>query len=275
MTSALTTRRPTALDAHPARAGEPAKLANRIADELRRLIVNGQFADGDALRPTSELMAHFGVSRPTLRAALRILEGENLVRVTQGSRSGARIYKPTVGTAARVAGQTLQASGATLGDLYQAQLAVEPFAARLLAERRDSRDIVRLRAHLARMRAPMERGDAAEQNAFQARFHQLLIDLTGNKVLSLTAGLIASVLEQHHGRRVGRLSEEDRRHITPEFRSRGARSMSRLVGLIEAGDADAAESHWRAHLTNSTRYWMSIYDPHEFIDMLGSDPPPG
>jgi GntR family transcriptional regulator, transcriptional repressor for pyruvate dehydrogenase complex len=211
-------------------------------------------------------LVRFGVSRPTLREAFRILESENLVRVTQGSRSGVRIYKPTVDTAARFAGQTLQATGATLGHLYEAQLAYEPFAARLLAERRDSRDILRLRAHLAQVTPMIEQGDSVGQSGAQARFHQLLVDLTGNKVLSFTAGLIANVLEQHHRR-----SAEAYRHlgdVNPEFRRRGARSMSKLVRLIEAGDGPAAEAHWREHLVNASEHWLSVQDAHQLIDMF-------
>jgi DNA-binding FadR family transcriptional regulator len=243
--------------------------SSKIADELRRRIVSGQFADGDALEPTRDLLARFGVSRPTLRAAFRILEAEDLVRVTQGSRSGARIYRPSAATAARAAGHVLQAGGATLRDLYEAQLAFEPFAARLLAERCDPRDIVRLRSHLGALRGHMERGDVGEQNASQTRFHQLLADLTGNKVLALVADLVATVLEGHHRAKGESVSVMARREMSPEFRSRGVRSTARLVRLIEAGDGAAAERHWREHLTNSTAYWLSVFDPHEAIDIFG------
>ena len=64
------------------------KVAELVADQIRRRIVRGHLEEGEALLPESELMAEFGVSRPTLREAFRILESESLITVTRGSRGG-------------------------------------------------------------------------------------------------------------------------------------------------------------------------------------------
>ena len=62
------------------------KTAELVAGTLRRMVVDGQLKDGDFLPNEAELMAHFGVSRPTLREAVRVLESERLVEVRRGSR---------------------------------------------------------------------------------------------------------------------------------------------------------------------------------------------
>jgi len=67
------------------------KTAELVAGTLRRMVVDGQLKDGDFLPNEAELMAHFGVSRPTLREAVRVLESERLVEVRRGSRTGARV----------------------------------------------------------------------------------------------------------------------------------------------------------------------------------------
>ena len=66
------------------------KTAELVARTLRRMVVDGQLKDGDFLPNEAELMSHFGVSRPTLREAVRVLESERLVEVRRGSRTGAR-----------------------------------------------------------------------------------------------------------------------------------------------------------------------------------------
>ncbi|MDT5398354.1 MAG: GntR family transcriptional regulator, transcriptional repressor for pyruvate dehydrogenase complex, partial [Mycobacterium sp.] len=70
------------------------KTAELVAGTLRRMVVDGQLKEGDFLPNEAELMAHFGVSRPTLREAVRVLESERLVEVRRGSRTGARVRVP-------------------------------------------------------------------------------------------------------------------------------------------------------------------------------------
>lgn len=228
---------------------------------MRRLIVSGEVVSGGALQPTNLLMQRFGVSRATLREAFRILETERLVSVRRGSRTGVRVLEPGIDSAAHIVGQTLQATGATIGDLYQAQLALEPFAAALLAERRDRRDIMQLRSHLAQLELTLNGGEPSVHAVELARFHRLLVDLSGNKVLSLTAGLIAEVLERH---RRSEIVNADMEHPTEaarhDFADMGLRSIAKLVAMIEAGDAPGAEQHWREHVQNANSFWLRFQD---------------
>jgi DNA-binding transcriptional MocR family regulator len=66
----------------------------QIADELRRLIVSGQLSEGDSLGREPELVERFGVSRPSLREALRILEAEGLISVVRGMLGGVVVHAP-------------------------------------------------------------------------------------------------------------------------------------------------------------------------------------
>jgi len=111
------------------------KTAELVAAHLRNQIVRGQLVEGDSLPPEAELMADFGVSRPTLREAFRVLESESLITIRRGARGGAKVHGISPTTAARYAGLLLQARGTTLADVYQCRIILEPAAARLLAER--------------------------------------------------------------------------------------------------------------------------------------------
>ena len=77
------------------------KTAELIAGRLRRQIVRGELKEGDTLPPELALMGQFGVSRPTLREAFRILETESLICVRRGARGGAQVTAPELSVAAR------------------------------------------------------------------------------------------------------------------------------------------------------------------------------
>ena len=64
------------------------KTAEVVAGDIRKRIVRGEIREGDFLQPEAHLMEHYGTSRPTIREAFRILENEQFISVTRGSRSG-------------------------------------------------------------------------------------------------------------------------------------------------------------------------------------------
>src|ERR1700724_1029912 len=111
------------------------KAAESVSKELRNQIVRGTLKQGDSLAAEGELMTRFGVSRPTLREAIRILESEGLIRISRGARGGAAVLSPNINIAARHIGFVLQANGTTLADIYRVHLVVEPAAARMVAEK--------------------------------------------------------------------------------------------------------------------------------------------
>src|SRR5947208_13352687 len=94
------------------------RAADVVADHLRRQIVRGVLPEGRSLPPEEQLLAEFGVSGPTLRAAYRVLESEGLVSVHRGARGGATVHRPTIAVASRYVGVLLQADGTTLADLF-------------------------------------------------------------------------------------------------------------------------------------------------------------
>ncbi|MDO7842268.1 FadR/GntR family transcriptional regulator [Sphingomonas immobilis] len=241
------------------------RASETIAETLRREIIAGRPVDR-----TPALMARFGVSRPTLREAFRVLESERLIEVRHGSRSGVRPLRPAPDSAARVTGQTLQAAGATIEQLYEAREAFEPFAAALLARRRDRRDIADLRAAHSELAALVDARAWTDLAGALARFHQRLVALTGNQMLALTAATIATLLETHQRNRDRHAEPVEPDAAALEFRSRGVRSIARLTRLIETGDAAGAEAHWRTHLVNSADFWLAGQDRHAIIDILGS-----
>ena len=102
------------------------KMAEMIADRLRRQIVRGELAEGETLPSEQQLQARFVVSRPTLREAYRILESESLITIRRGAHGGAVVRVPNSDVAARYAALILEYRGTPLDDLYQARIVIEP-----------------------------------------------------------------------------------------------------------------------------------------------------
>lgn len=75
------------------------KAAELVAASLRGRILRRDLVPGDKLPPESALMAQYGVSRPTLREALRLLEAQQLLEVRRGARGGGVVRTPGTGPA--------------------------------------------------------------------------------------------------------------------------------------------------------------------------------
>ncbi len=215
------------------------KTAELVATQIRRQIIRGELQEGDALLPESELMREFGVSRPTLREAFRILESESLISVTRGSRGGARVHAPDIQTAARYAGLILQYGQVTLEDVQSARTIIEPPAARMLAERRDKASCDALRELIDQEKSATDDGPAFAE--LSTRFHELLMERAGNQTLALLVSMLHDIVERH-------AEWSLHQYMSERSLKKSIRSQEKLIELIEAGEAEAAENHWRNHI---------------------------
>ena len=235
------------------------KTAELVAARISRRIIRGEVKEGEALLPESELMAEFGVSRPTLREAFRILESEALISVTRGSRGGARVHPPDIRVVARFAGLFLQYAGTTLEDVQTARVVVEPPAARMLAERRDREATAKLRELIAREELVLEDSHAFAE--LSTRFHELLMELAGNRTLALVVGMLHDIIEMH-------VESSMERYPDVDATRRSVRSQERLLELIEAGDVEGAEQHWRDHVRNAGRWILDVAGRKSVVDLF-------
>lgn len=230
----------------PVRAPKTAEL---IAEQIRTNIVRGALKPGDTLPTEVELAKQFGVSRPTLREAFRILESESLIIVRRGSRGGIEVATPDPSVAAKDFGLLLQLSATTLADVHEARKVIEPAAARMLALEHTQRDIDDLNASVGALavlvNAGVEDADFGEWIAAVYRFHDLLMERCGNKTLAIFSGMLREVISRHMSRAV---TASDRpAEIETQFRKL-VRALAKLVRLVEAGDAGEAERFWRTHM---------------------------
>jgi GntR family transcriptional regulator, transcriptional repressor for pyruvate dehydrogenase complex len=221
------------------------KVAELVAADLRWRIVAGELADGDELPRESDLLDEFGVSRPSLREALRVLETEGLVQIRRGNVGGAIVRRPNASTAAYHLSLTLRANDVTHEDLGVARLSIEPVCAALAAGLDDRQAIV---DELTRLIDESERCPTIAAFTESAHaFHRRLTELCGNTTVTLLAGTLESVW----------IAQEDRAMAfdvnlddVPE-RKRSIAAHRRLVAAIAAGNGDRASREMRKHLTEA------------------------
>src|SRR6201994_717501 len=146
---------------------EVPKASDVLADELRERILNGEFAEGDALPPERELQAQTRMSRATVREPLRILQVQGLVRVRWGRAGGTFVQLPGRDAVAKSVSLLIRGQQFRLTDLLETREAIEPFCARLAARNRTDEDL-----------ASMDQANdvLADENGSLAKFLQANVD---------------------------------------------------------------------------------------------------
>lgn len=239
------------------------KTAELVAGQLRRKIVRGELRPGDLLAPETELLNQFGISRPTLREALRILESEQLITVRRGARGGAIVCEPSANAAARNLGLVLQHRGTTLEDVYTARTLIERECAKFVARKRTKADLKLLWAEV-------ERGESVlhDPNLLiraHTEFHALVVRLARSQTLELLDGMLRSIVDRGN---ISRIAEDIAQPSVTEATRKGARAHRVLVELIEARNVDEAEALWGRHLSEADKYLVAG-NVKTVLDLLG------
>lgn len=216
------------------------KAAELIADTLRTRIVLGELKPGDALLSEAALMVEFNVSRASLREAFRILDAESLIEVKRGARGGARVTLPTDEAAAKTMSVLMQMRGATMRDIFDAMLIIEPPMINQLAKTRSDEDLILLREHLDWEQSNFENYQIHADSTVE--FHRLLASRSKNVVLALLLGVLDEVYRRHTPHIVARQLKNQL-----ALNKKGFENRKSLVDMIEAGNGGAAEAIWRQH----------------------------
>ncbi|SBS77078.1 GntR domain protein [uncultured Mycobacterium sp.] len=228
------------------------RLAEQVADQLRRRILLGELADGSILPKEDELLREFPVSKPSLREAMRILEAEGLLRVRRGKLGGAVVRRPNAANVAYTIGLVLGSQDVSLSDVGGALRQMEPACAALCAERSDrNRTVV---PALRQLHA--EAVDAADdfQSAISAsrRYHEALVAYCGNQTMIMLAGALETLWSAHEQSWSTQVSDhsivpvDERLAVLEEHRQ--------VIDAIEAGDSRRAHDLAAAHLVKAQHY---------------------
>jgi GntR family transcriptional repressor for pyruvate dehydrogenase complex len=240
------------------------KAAELIADQIRGWIIRGELQADEPLKSEYELLTQFGVSRPTMREAFRILEAESLIYVVRGAHGGPRVSAPTTTAATRSVGTLLQFEGTTLMDVWEAGLVIEPPLARRLALNRTRADLVTLNDSIEEHNANLNDPPAFRQTA--ARFHDLVVSLAGNRTLGLLSGILDEIFKLHT---VDLVSRQRPGVDLITLNRITLREHARLVEHVKNRDGARAESAWRRHLDAVGKVILEEEGNTTVVDLCG------
>lgn len=230
----------------------PPRLAEDVADVLRRQILSGEIPDGSLLATQDELAAQFRVSLPSIREALRYLETEGLLTIQRGKIGGSVVRVPGVAKVAYMLGLVLESRRVGVDELVGTMAQIEPLCIRAAALRPDRLDTVV--AALEELHAEAEAcvEDAPRFARLARRFHEVVIEMCGSEPLIVVVG----ALESLWWGQVRAAGEEIEFGALPELemRERSVVEHRTIIDRIAAGDADGAEAAARLHAGDPQRH---------------------
>jgi GntR family transcriptional regulator, transcriptional repressor for pyruvate dehydrogenase complex len=178
-------------------AGVRTDASEHIALEIRRYLEAGGLVPGDRIGTEQQLADEFGVSRPTLREALRLLAGTHLIRVGRGRAGGIFVARTPVEAMARNVSESLATMLATgtvsVRELLEARMFLEVPLAEMAAARAGEQTDAALAAAIADAE-PHEPGSEAFVEA-DARFHRTLAETAGDDLLLALSGWTLDVCQ--------------------------------------------------------------------------------
>lgn len=220
----------------------PPKIAETTALAIVGDIVRQGLSAGDMLPQEAEMLAHYGVSRSSMREALRLLEAQQIIRMRPGPGGG-----PIVGSAEpRNLIRTLRLHyhfvGANYGHLLYAWLLTEPILAEMAAKNPD-REFVR--QMMEPFLDPVPDGNVKEAGN---SFHEAIGRLCGNPVLELMFRAMVMTMENHIVDSVRRANFDD--EIVRKHRE--------LAEAIISGDGPLARRLMEEHIKNITVHFRQF-----------------
>ncbi|AXK31612.1 FadR family transcriptional regulator [Streptomyces armeniacus] len=219
---------------------QPGSLSERIVAQVEKILLEERLAPGQRLPPEREMAQLLGVSRPSLREAVRILEARGRLVVRHGQ--GVFVAQPGSEQELRAA---LERAEISINELFAMREVLEVPAAGWAAERMSPEQAAGLRETLASLDTAFdeEHPDFARLAGLDAQFHLGIAGAAGNRFLQQTSNVLNDIL----------LSGMETTLLISGRREKSRREHHRILNALTAGDAAGARRAARAHIRSAHR----------------------
>ena len=214
-----------------------AKASELLAAQLRERILAGEIGEGDPLPTERELALQSGLSRASVREALRILDIEGLISTRLGRNGGSAVRRPTQEVVARSVNLFIRGQKVLFRSLLETREALEPTCARLAALRRTDQGLGTLEELQRRLEASYHDLPAFLQANLE--WHLAVARASQNELLAAFMAAISDAL--HAGTDLENFNSD-------EVRAAVIRAHRRVTDAIRGGDADAAARRMARHV---------------------------
>ncbi len=231
-----------------------------IAEQIRHELSSRRVRAGDRLPPERLLAEQFGVSRNTLREALRSLENAGLLRLQKGATGGAFVREST-GDAVITGLRDMYHLGALQPEhLTEARVWIESIVVGAACDRATADDIAALKANLAAAEtAARDKIGFYDQAAIHLEFHRIIARATKNPVMMIVMEALIDVM-QHFIRAIG---QKQNPWVMPSRR--------RFIRHFEAREREAAMAEMEQHLVQLNRHYLSLVKEKTRNDIARND----
>lgn len=224
-------------------------VVNSVVEKLRQALARGQWRTGDMLPGQRELAEQLGISRPSLREAVTVLETLGLVR----SLPGKGVLVLDADAAGQEPGLDTSAA-ASLADVLELRYTLEPFIVGLVAQSANSQDIGQLRLTLMDMREALEAADSEAGVRAYIAFHEALFALTTNPIFQSVVQQTGNALKQ----------SADMLRNSPEHLAARLKENEAVVRAIRERSSAQASAQMRQHiLAEGLRMGIPLNIPDE------------
>jgi DNA-binding FadR family transcriptional regulator len=225
----------------------PVRSFEEIVSQVQEAIINGKLKQGQRLASERDLCQTFGVSRATLREALRVLEALGWIEIRLGAAGGVYANRPTTGQASSALEALLRFHEATPRDLEEFRTSFEPETAAWAAKRAQAEDIEGLRDLVQQIAAAAAQPSTPWQviSELDLVFHRRIAEISRNRVR------IAVMLAVHKAVQQASLSLDPL--MTGAIRSSIAQELAAITEAIASGNADEAREQMREHVERFSR----------------------
>ncbi len=229
----------------------PQRLYRQIAEQLRQLMVSGEFALGSRLPAERDLALQLGVSRPSVREALIALEVQGMIEVRTGSGIYVRRIQPMVSSAPLPESDTNAPADWGPLEVMSARLLIEAEVAALAATHAQKSDLKAIKTGLQQMKLEAAR-DKVPRDGDEA-FHAAIAKACGNSVLLDT-------VQRYWQARNGPLFERLGDYFEhPQSWQAAIIEHEQILRAIEAHDASAARKAMQKHLKQAHKRYSASW----------------
>jgi DNA-binding FadR family transcriptional regulator len=208
-----------------------------LANQLRETILRGEIQEGDPLPTERELVTQTGLSRGSVREALRMLAVEGLLQTRHGRLGGNIVTLPGNESMANSINQFVRGRKLPLRTLQQTREVLEPALARLAAQHRTDGDLQLLKALHDDLIGSV--GSFQQFSLNNIKWHNCVAKASGNELLA------AMLYAMSYGVAIATMTEE---YDTMDTRNQVIRVHALINDAIESRDADQAEHRMRQHI---------------------------
>jgi GntR family transcriptional regulator, transcriptional repressor for pyruvate dehydrogenase complex len=171
-------------------ANKSEKVSDNIIAQIRDAILSGRIKPGDRLASEKELIDQFGVSKATMREALRVLEVIGLLEIRKGISGGAFVAEVDMRTTLHAIVNFLHFQTVSVNEITMLRYLIEPSVAQVAAAKRTDKDIEKLQQAIG---AGITAGDTEVSK--EISFHRYLARMAENTILTLTIDMIDNLLK--------------------------------------------------------------------------------